>query len=531
MSFLNSITDLVVEFVPGLSRFKQAIIEHENEKRNLHTIIRLIIDKFLNKYARNSKELEIDAPELVDLLIVLEKVLFHGFRFKIPLSKIDELWMFLKNSARNEKSLNEVVKSVEALDHLSSVISRIRAFLRILTMTKDLDLFFERFSSLDLANVYETWSFVRSDDGQVLSSTLLALKVFDCNLLLDSDILDALPNNIDISKYMKPSLYHNDLGNESELEKERNFQLVLAQKQYLEEQNKKLTTQQKVNEKEDSKNVQNLQKLQELESALQKYKNKCEKLEEYTSLLTQQNSVLNRTLSQKSAEFNQNIGLINKQMAEKDRQVFDRIWAIEMEMNDYFTFESNKLDSLLRKMDIVRHQSIGRSNRSEEEFYDLISKMESKQQELQLIRQNNEDYLTKIEELQRQIHIGHAALQELAELRLAHDQTTQRLQETNQALIEIGPQLSNSKLQMVMMKEQLFPTMEWVKDSDVSNCTSCNAEFSVTLRRHHCRRCGQIFCDPCSKKKVSLPSHANQVRVCSQCYNLLETLQSTGLST
>lgn len=200
----------------------------------------MIIDKFLNKYARNSKELEIDAPELVDLLIVLEKVLLHGFRPKILLSKIDELWMLLKNCAKNEIALNQVVKNVEALDNLSSVITRIRAFLRILTMAKDLDLFFEQFLSFDFANFYESWSFVRSENGQVLSSTLLALKVFDCNLLLDFNILDSLPNNIDISKYVKPSLYFNDLGNESEIEKERNFQLVLAQKQYLEEQNKKL---------------------------------------------------------------------------------------------------------------------------------------------------------------------------------------------------------------------------------------------------------------------------------------------------
>lgn len=34
----------------------------------------------------------------------------------------------------------------------------------------------------------------------------------------------------------------------------------------------------------------------------------------------------------------------------------------------------------------------------------------------------------------------------------------------------------------------------WVKDENVSNCNGCQAKFSMTERKHHCRNCGDVFC-------------------------------------
>lgn len=64
---------------------------------------------------------------------------------------------------------------------------------------------------------------------------------------------------------------------------------------------------------------------------------------------------------------------------------------------------------------------------------------------------------------------------------------------------------------------------EWVPDSSGNSCTSCGADFHFSLRRHHCRRCGFIFCGPCSSQKVALPSFGlgpKPVRVCDQCYHV-----------
>lgn len=59
----------------------------------------------------------------------------------------------------------------------------------------------------------------------------------------------------------------------------------------------------------------------------------------------------------------------------------------------------------------------------------------------------------------------------------------------------------------------------WQDDDSVSNCTHCNAAFSMMKRKHHCRRCGKIFCGDCSNKKRKLPTYGliEAVRLCDAC--------------
>ncbi|CAE5958016.1 unnamed protein product [Arabidopsis arenosa] len=59
----------------------------------------------------------------------------------------------------------------------------------------------------------------------------------------------------------------------------------------------------------------------------------------------------------------------------------------------------------------------------------------------------------------------------------------------------------------------------WVPDEAVSKCTSCGSDFGAFIRRHHCRNCGDVFCDKCTQGRIALTAEDNapQVRVCDRC--------------
>ncbi|GMM33147.1 hypothetical protein DASC09_004720 [Saccharomycopsis crataegensis] len=61
----------------------------------------------------------------------------------------------------------------------------------------------------------------------------------------------------------------------------------------------------------------------------------------------------------------------------------------------------------------------------------------------------------------------------------------------------------------------------WMQDDSASHCFNCSKSFTTFRRRHHCRLCGQIFCNTCA---MLIPGerfkHDGDLRVCKLClYN------------
>jgi len=68
-------------------------------------------------------------------------------------------------------------------------------------------------------------------------------------------------------------------------------------------------------------------------------------------------------------------------------------------------------------------------------------------------------------------------------------------------------------------------TVEWKPDQSAIACNSCQSNFTIIRRRHHCRKCGGIFCDPCSNNYSILPAeygYSGQQRLCKICFNAFE---------
>ena len=65
---------------------------------------------------------------------------------------------------------------------------------------------------------------------------------------------------------------------------------------------------------------------------------------------------------------------------------------------------------------------------------------------------------------------------------------------------------------------------QWMDDKAVAACFECKIEFSFFVRRHHCRACGRIFCDRCSRQRAVVNGRVQ--RVCDHCYEQREEKRS-----
>jgi len=62
--------------------------------------------------------------------------------------------------------------------------------------------------------------------------------------------------------------------------------------------------------------------------------------------------------------------------------------------------------------------------------------------------------------------------------------------------------------------------MYWMDDNYCESCYSCGSKFTLVLRKHHCRICGQIFCGACSNDRITgkfFGYSTPRVRCCESC--------------
>uniref|UniRef100_A0AAX7UBF9 RUN and FYVE domain containing 2 n=1 Tax=Astatotilapia calliptera TaxID=8154 RepID=A0AAX7UBF9_ASTCA len=260
--------------------------------------------------------------------------------------------------------------------------------------------------------------------------------------------------------------------------------------------------------------------------------------------------------------------LLEKDIHEKQdtliglRQQLDEVKAINVEM-----YQKMQVQEMKKKNDVI--------SRLEEKTNQITATMKQLEQRLQEAERHRTsaeegtrrfklDFANKADSLQRQIE--HRENQQLeTDLKIEREwrQTLQndlhrerdsvaqlstealqinglkkefhRLQDENvqlkticedqeKALEELGSKLSESKLKIEDIKEAnkaLQGGQVWLKDKEATHCKLCEKEFSISRRKHHCRNCGEIFCNSCSDNELPLPASPKPVRVCDTCHALL----------
>ncbi|CAF0821626.1 unnamed protein product [Adineta steineri] len=106
--------------------------------------------------------------------------------------------------------------------------------------------------------------------------------------------------------------------------------------------------------------------------------------------------------------------------------------------------------------------------------------------------------------------------------RLGSDVTPRKIIE---AISSAGSYLSSStKVLTETVADQIAPSY-WIPNKDVQECSSCKLQFGSNYSKHHCRACGHIFCDTCTKNRAIVPllDTKKAERVCDNCYHELQS--------
>ncbi|RZF32912.1 hypothetical protein LSTR_LSTR004303 [Laodelphax striatellus] len=186
-----------------------------------------------------------------------------------------------------------------------------------------------------------------------------------------------------------------------------------------------------------------------------------------------------------------------------------------------------KLDEKQKELDMLRQALNKVTIDVEEKKVNLETELKIEKQKTHSLQSSMVDERERISCLQQEVKQLQAVASKYVTLQENYFKLEEQCKEQELTLQELGIQLSKSKLQVSDLQEEASVIRSkpdsalWASDKEAANCKACNKEFNITRRRHHCRNCGEIFCNACSDNTMSLAASAKPVRVCDECHEQL----------
>nr|XP_046240405.1 RUN and FYVE domain-containing protein 2 isoform X1 [Scatophagus argus] len=238
-------------------------------------------------------------------------------------------------------------------------------------------------------------------------------------------------------------------------------------------------------------NVEMYQKMQSSDDEMKKKNNMISRLEEKTNQITATMKQLEQRLQEAER---------NRTFAEEGTRRFKLDFA-------------NKADSLQRQ---IEHK--------ERQLQQLETDLKIEREWRQTLQSDLDRERDTVAQLSTEALQINGLKKEFHRLQDENIQLKNICEDQEQALEELGSKLSESKMKIEDIKEAnkaLQGGQVWLKDKEASHCKLCEKEFSISRRKHHCRNCGEIFCNSCSDNELPLPASPKPVRVCDTCHALL----------
>ncbi|XP_072612267.1 RUN and FYVE domain-containing protein 2 isoform X5 [Vulpes vulpes] len=534
------------------------------ERANLLNMAKLSIKGLIESALSFGRTLDSDYPPLQQFFVVMEHCLKHGLKVrKSFLSYNKTIWGPLELVEKLYPEAEEIGASVRDLPGLKTPLGRARAWLRLALMQKKMAdylrcLIIQRdlLRNVQIAAILDQKNYVEELNRQ-LNSTVSSLhsrvdSLEKSNTKLIEELAIAKNNIIKLQEE------NHQLRSENKL-------ILMKTQQHLE-----------------------VTKV-DVETELQTYKHSRQGLDEMYNDARRQlrdESQLRQEVENELAvqvsmkhEIELAMKLLEKDIHEKQdtliglRQQLEEVKAINIEMYQklqgsedglkekseiiaQLEEKTNKITAAMRQLEQRLQQAEKAQMEAEDEDKKYLQECQSKSDNLQKQISQKEKQLVQLEtdlkiekewrqtlqeDLQKEkdalSHLRNETQQiislkkEFLNIQDENQQLKKIYHEQEQALQELGNKLSESKLKIEDIKEanKALQGLVWLKDKEATHCKLCEKEFSLSKRKHHCRNCGEIFCNACSDNELPLPSSPKPVRVCDSCHALLIQRCSSNL--
>ncbi|XP_075712491.1 RUN and FYVE domain-containing protein 1-like isoform X3 [Rhinoderma darwinii] len=549
-----------------------------DERANLMNMMKITVKVLIQSALNLDRSLDSDFPPLQQFFFVLEHCLKHGLKVKKsfrvqnksffgPLELVEKLCPESADIFTNIRNLPEIKTSVgkgRAWLHLSLMQKKLADYLQVLIEHKDL-----------LSDFYEHEALMMEEEGAVIVGLLMGLNMIDANLCLKGEDLDSQVGIIDFSFCLK------DIQKNESEKKADEITSVLDQKNYVEELNRHLSctvgdlqskiellekTNSKLNEElvaakdrivslqdehnqllKESVRIQKKSErhvevnMQDTKVELETYKQSRQGLDEIYNETWKQLTVEKQARLELEKELDLQRGmktememamkLLEKDIHEKQdtlvvlRKQLNDVKSINLQMCQKVKEAEVTLQNRNEQLTLLQTKSdlVDSTTRALEDSTHLEHNLQSEKEQQRTLQAELYDENEKTKSLQNDLLQYSQLKKDFDKLLLEKTQLQKLCEEQEQALQEMGFHLSQSKLKMEDIKEvnKALKGHTWLKDDEATGCKQCNKEFSISRRKHHCRNCGDIFCNTCSSNELSLPSYPKPVRVCDTCHNLL----------